>query len=677
MKTISNYIKVAGGYGDVFFAVSVVFIISILLVPVSANIIDMLFSISVTLSIMILVTVLFIASALEFNSFPTILLVVTMLRLALNIASTRLILSDGHMGTYSAGSIIEAFGKFVMQGSLVIGIIVFIILTIINFVVITKGSSRIAEVSARFSLDSMPGKQMAIDADLASGSINENEAKIRRNKLEQESAFFGSMDGASKFVRGDAIAGILITFINFVAGMMIGMVQREMDFQSAAHTYTILTIGDGLISQIPALIVSIGAGMLVTKSLDSGSTDKAVFAQLSRYPRAIGLTSVFVLVVGLFPGMPVVPFLLLSILTSIAAYFIWKNQAMDKVLSEGQIKEPKKKDSENIEEIQLDHIKIELGGLLLSMIDIISAGVKKLRSQMANDLGFMIPSIRIQDNLNLPNAGYLIKINDIKCGQSEVRTNKLLVISPEGFDTSNLDGERTKEPSFGLDAMWIDHDQKSSAEKMNYTVVEPSMVIITHLTEIVKENITELLSYGATQKTIDDLGEEHKKLVSDTVPVKADLGVLHRVLQQLLSENISIKNIPMILEAVGECSGENIQSIIEKVRIKLSRQICASLVSDQGYIPVINISPDWEQSFAESLKDNIFSLAPSKTQEFVAKVGDAIRNCEYKNESPIILTSALIRPYVRIVLQRPYNHIAVLSQNEIHPRYTVKTLMVV
>ena len=675
MNTFGKYMKNAGEYGDILFSISIVFIISILLIPISSTIIDLLFGASVALSIMILVTVLFIEGPLEFSSFPSILLVVTMLRLALNIASTRLILSQGHKGTFAAGDIIEAFGKFVMQGSLVIGIIVFSILTIINFVVITKGSSRIAEVSARFSLDSMPGKQMAIDADLASGGINEAEAKNRRNKLEQESTFFGSMDGASKFVRGDAIAGILITFINFIAGMLIGVIQREMTLVNAAHTYTILTIGDGLISQIPALIVSVAAGMLVTKSVETGSTDKAIFTQLGRYPKAMIMTSIFTFILGLAPGMPFLPFVIMGCFTSLVAYLIWNTKDHTQVESQ-QLPETKEKiqEQETLNETNIEQINLELGALLLPMIDTISENIKSMRAQLIKELGFITPSIHIKDNLALEQSKYVVRINEIICGSGTVYNSQLLVMNPSGGAISGITGEHTKEPSFGIDAIWIDQGSKNKAIDMGYTVIQAEMVLITHLTEIIKENISDLLSYSATQKIIDNIGDEHTKLVTDIVPVKAEISIIHRVLQNLLSEKISIRNMPAILEVIAENTGQNIGIITEKVRSRLSRQISADLTNENGYIPAITLSTHWEKAFIDSLIDGQLSMAPVKIHEFIQKISSEIQKCEARGESPIVLTNSSIRPYIRVITKRSHEHIAILSQDEIHHKYLVKPI---
>lgn len=442
------------GHSDIVFAVGMIAILSVLLFPVPTGVLDLLLSISITVSVLILMNALFVNKALDFNSFPTILLVTAMMRLGLNVASTRLILSEGHTGTDAAGHVIEAFGTFVMGGSVVIGAIVFAILTIINFVVITKGSGRIAEVSARFSLDAMPGKQMAIDADLSAGLINEEQAKKRRKELEDESAFFGAMDGASKFVRGDAVAGLLITFINFVGGIIIGTVQRDLPFAEAVQTYTILTIGDGLVSQIPALIVSTAAGMLVSKSGVIGSTEKAIFGQLGRFPQSMGVTSGLLAFLAVMPGLPFLPFATLSGVMGSMAWLIYQTQKKEKALLEGKEADDKTKAAaaEAAEEpidkaLEIDALKLELGYGLLPLINYqkghrLTEQIKALRKQLAKDLGFIMPSVRIQDNMPLPANTYVIKMKDIECGRGDIRTDMLLVMDPRG-DKITLPGEDT------------------------------------------------------------------------------------------------------------------------------------------------------------------------------------------------------------------------------------------
>lgn len=707
-------IKRALKHSDIMFAFAMIGILTVLLIPIPTSLLDLLLGISITLSIVILMTVLFADRSLEFNSFPTILLIAAIFRLSLNIASTRLILSDGHKGADAAGHVIEAFGGFVMAGSVIIGAIIFAILTIINFIVITKGSGRIAEVSARFSLDAMPGKQMAIDADLSAGLIDEEEAKKRRKALEDENTFFGAMDGASKFVRGDAIAGLLITVINFIAGILIGVVQRDMSFGSALETYTILTIGDGLVSQIPALIVSTSAGLLVTKSGIIGSTDKAVLGQLGSKPQALLISSTLLFIMALMPVLPTVPFLLLSVLTGTMAYAIWQKANPDKDLfkfikartgttqtattpQQQALKEAKtaeaqaKSDSEQksdeepvAQALHIDSLKLELGYGLLSLINYskghkITDQIRALRTQLAKDLGFIMPSVRIQDNMQLNNNTYIIRVKDIECGKGEVRPEMLLVMNPTG-EPIDIPGEDTQEPAFGLPAKWISESFKEQAMFKNYTVVDPPTVITTHITEVIKENITDLLSYSETQKLLNDISEDHQKLVADMVPTKITLSTIQRILQNLLSEGVSIRDLPSILEAISEGvnATQNITLLTEHVRSRLARQISHSNTNDEGFIPILALSPAWEQAFNESLMGNgeekQLSIAPTKLQEFISLIRKSYERLALKGESPVLLTSPAIRPYVRSVIERFRPSTIVMSQNEIHPRAKIKTL---
>jgi len=688
-----NILKKATKYSDIALAVGIIGILMVLLFPVPTGLLDFLLAFSIATSIIILMTTLFIAKPLELSVFPTILLVTTLLRLALNIASTRLILANGHLGTDAAGEVIQAFGSFVMQGNVVIGLIVFLILTLINFIVITKGSGRIAEVAARFSLDAMPGKQMAIDADLSAGLINEAAARARRQNLEDESTFYGAMDGANKFVRGDAIAGLIITFINLIGGMIIGILQRKLEFDVAIQTYTILTIGDGLVSQIPSLIISLGSGLLVTKSGIVGSADKAIFGQLGQYPQPLFMTSIVILMMGFAPGLPFVPFLILAIVFGSIGYVIYLNQQKASQTTSSLPQKDSTTDStdENGEAIgdtlQLDAIRLEIGYGLISLVNgsksqRLTDQIKALRKQIAKDFGFVMPSVRIQDNIQLGNDTYVVKIKELEAGRGIVRANKLLVMDPKG-QAINLSGEDTKEPAFGLPGKWVDESCKDEALFYNYTVVDPSTVITTHLTEIVKENITELLSYSETQKLIDELGEDNKKLVKDLVPDLVTISTLQKILQNLLSEMISIRDLPNILEAVADGARvhKSITSITEFVRNRLSRQICHANTNQEGFIPIVSISPEWEQIFTRSLvndgDDKQLSMPPSQLQEFVARVKKVYDEQAADGYIPVLLTSGSIRPYVRLIIERFRPSTVVMSQNEIHYRAKIRTLGVI
>jgi len=672
--------------GDIALALGVVCILVVLILPMPPWLLDIMLAISITFSVLILMTTLFIAKPLEFSSFPMVLLIATILRLSLNLASTRLILAHGHEGTHAAGRVIEAFGGFVMSSNFVIGMIVFAILVIVNFVVITKGSGRIAEVSARFSLDAMPGKQMAIDADLSAGLVNEDEAKTRRKALEDETTFFGAMDGAAKFVRGDAIAGLLITFINIVGGIIIGTAQQGLSLADATATYMMLTVGDGLVTQIPALIVSTAAGLLVSKSATTGSADKAFFGQFATYPRALGVSASLMVMLALLPGIPMLPFIMLAAISGGTAWLLSQRQiTAEAAETEASEAMPAQIAEEPISKaLHIDNIRLELGYGLLPLINDekgprLTEQIKALRRQLASEMGFVMPSVRIQDNMQLTANEYVVRVKEVEAGEGDIRPNMLLVMDPRG-DKIPLAGEETKEPTFGLPAMWITENYREEASFRGYTVVEPTTVITTHLTEVVKDNMAEMLSYSETQKLLDELDPEQQKLVADLIPNQISVGGVQRVLQNLLRERVSIRDLPTILEGVSEACGftQNVTAISEHVRSRLARQISDAFTSDGGHIPILSLTPEWEQAFAESIAgqgdERQLSMAPSRLQEFIQQVRQIFERHAMMGEEPIILTSPAIRPYVRSIVERFRPVTAILSQNEIHPKARIKTV---
>ena len=686
--SILDRLSGAAKHGDISLAIGVVCILAVLILPMPSWMLDFSLALSMTLSVLILMTALFINRALDFSSFPTVLLIATMLRLALNLASTRLILSDGHEGTAAAGQVIQAFGNFVMGGNFVIGIIVFGILVIVNFIVITKGSGRIAEVSARFSLDAMPGKQMAIDADLSAGLIDENEARERRKSLEDESNFYGAMDGAAKFVRGDAIAGLMITFINVIGGIVIGVAQMDLSVGDAARSYTVLTVGDGLVSQIPAIIVSTAAGLLVSKSATVGSADKALFGQLGGYPKALGLSGGLMIVLALLPGVPFMPFVALGAAAGGLAWLTDKRKTRsllaDVETAEAEAAPPPAAEEPIANSLQIDYVRLELGYGLLALIgnqtgQRITDQIKALRKQLAQEAGFVLPSVRIQDNLQLPANSYVIRVKEIDAGQGDLRPNMLLIMDPKG-DKITLPGEETVEPTFGLPAMWVDESAREEALFRGYTVVDPSTVITTHLTEVIKDNMAELLSYAETRKLLDDLDADQQKLVGDIIPNQIALGSVQRVLQNLLTERVSIRDLPTILEGISEASGytRNVTSITEHVRARLARQISHAHTGEQGFIPLITLSPDWEDAFAKSIvgdgEERQLSMAPTQMQGFINAVRQLFERHALMGEAPVLLTSPPARPFVRSIVERFRPSTVVLSQSEIHPKARIKTL---
>lgn len=674
--------------GDVGVAFGMVVILGVLLMPMPPMLLDVMLSLSIVLSVMVLMVSLFIRTPLEFSVFPTVLLIATMLRLSLNLASTRLILSRGHEGTDAAGQVIEAFGNFIMQGNVVIGLIVFTILVIVNFIVITKGSGRIAEVAARFTLDSMPGKQMAIDADLSAGMISEDEARTRRKELEAESSFFGAMDGASKFVRGDAMAGILITIINIVGGMIVGVAQSGMSFSDAGNTYTLLTIGDGLVSQIPALIVSTSAGLLVSKASGDQPTDTALIEQFTNYPAAFGMASLVMLIMAFLPGTPTFVFLALSggcgwlglELSSRKEKAVRAAEAAR--VEEAKVQPPAEEPISNA--LAMDSVRVEIGYGLLPLINDtkghrLTDQIRALRRQMATDMGFVMPQVRILDNMQLATASYSIRVKEMEAGSGELRLGQLLALDPRGGDVQ-MPGEVTREPTFGLPATWVDANLREEAAFKGYTVVDPATVLTTHLTEIVKENMAELLSYAETKKLLDDLPEDQKRLVEDLIPGQVTVTTVQRVLQSLLGERVSIRDLPTILEGIAEATGytQAISLLVEHVRARLGRQICNTYLGPDGALPILTLSPAWEQEFADALvgsgDERQLAMAPSKLHEFIAAVRTTYDDLATRGEAPALLTSPQIRPYVRSIVERFRRQTVIMSQNEIHASVRLKTL---
>jgi len=674
--------------GEVYMAMGVIGVILLLILPVPTFLMDMLLALSLVSSVLILMTAVMMKRPLDFAIFPTVLLVSTLFRLGLNLASTRLVLSHGHEGPGGAGQVIEAFGALMMGGSFIIGIIIFAIILVVNFVVITKGSTRIAEVSARFTLDSMPGKQMAIDADLSSGLVDEETAKKRRKELEQESTFFGAMDGASKFVRGDAVAGLIIVFINVIGGILIGTIQHGMPIGDAANSYISLTIGDGLVTQVPAIVISIAAGFLVSKAGVEGSADKALVAQLATNPVSLGVVSGAAGLIGLIPGMPLLPFAALAIGTGFMAWRLGR-QRLKPQPTEAEMAATASGPKEDVEEpigtaLTIDEVKIELGYSLLSLINDLEGRrltdqVRALRRSLAQEYGFVMPSVRILDNMRLGTQGYAIRIKEMEAGQGEVRLGSLMAMDPAGRQVE-LPGEHTREPAFGLPATWIDESLREEATFRGYTIVDPSTVLTTHLTEILKENMADLLSYAEVQKLLKELGTEEKKLVEELIPSVVTVTTLQRVLQTLLREKVSIRDLAAILEGLAEAAPHtsSVTTLVEHVRGRLARQLCWQHKGDDGALPIVTLSPEWEAAFADALvgqgEDRQLAMAPSRLQDFIRAVRDVFERAAMAGETAVLLTGPQIRPYVRSIIERFRGQTVVMSQNEVHPRARLRTI---
>ncbi len=668
---------------DVGLALGIIALLSVLILPLPTMLLDLGLALSMTASVLVLMAALFLDRPLDFTSFPTLLLLTTLLRLSLNVATARLILSRGSEGPLAAGHVVAAFGGYLMGGDVVIGLILFGILMVVNFMVITKGSGRIAEVAARFSLDAMPGKQMAIDADLSAGLIDTATARSRRRELEQESGFYGAMDGAAKFVRGDAIAALIITAINIVGGLMIGLIRHGMPIADAAQTYTTLTVGDGLVSQIPALLVSTAAGIVVTKGGVDGSADAALVRQLGGNAKPLALASGAALVLSVMPGMPMLPFVALAGLAGGGAWLRGRHPlplpgAEAAAATKAETAEPPIADA-----LRMDLIRLELGFGLLPLAGgdtpRLSDQIRGLRRSIAAEMGFVLPPVRIQDNMDLPADTYTIRIKEIEAGRAELRPQKLLAMNPAG-GLPDLPGEPTEEPAFGLPALWIEPSVRDEALFRGYTVVEPPGVLTTHLTELVRDAMPELLSFAETQKLLDDLPREHQKLVADLVPSLASVGFVQRVLQALLAERVSIRDLPTILEGIHEAggSGRALTQVVSYVRARLARQISDSHTGPDGAIPLIPLSSEWETAFADALvgpaEDRQLAMAPSRLQQFMQAVRAAFDAAADQGTVPVLLCSGSIRPHVHAVVSRIRPGTAVLAQAEIAPRARIRTV---
>jgi flagellar biosynthesis protein FlhA len=667
---------------DIGLAMAVVCIITVLILPLPPFLLDAGLSLSFTSGILVLMVALFIRKPVEFTSFPTVLLLTTLLRLSLDVASTRQILSHGSEGVDAAGHVIAAFGGFLMGGDLLIGLIVFAILLVVNFIVITKGSTRIAEVAARFTLDAIPGKQMAIDAEMNSGAINEATARRKRAELEQESGFYGAMDGAAKFVRGDAIAALIITSINIVGGFVIGVAQKGMSVHDAASAFTTLSIGEGLVSQIPSLLVSVAAGIVVTKGSAEGSADTALVAQLGRSPKPLGIVAAAALALAVVPGLPFVPFALLSGLAGWASWHRWQHPIVVESVAEPLPMEPG--EAPITDALKIDQIRLELGyGLLILAggdTPKLTEQIKSLRRSIATEMGFILPAVRIQDNMQLPADTYSIKIKEIEAGSGKLQATRLLAMTANGT-LPDVPGERTTEPAFNLPAIWIDPSDRELARTKGCTVVDPASVLTTHLTEVVKENMAEMLSFAETQKLLDDLPREQQRLVTELIPSQLTVGGVQRVLQALLAERVSIRDLPTILEGIHEACATQIKgvaAVAAHVRMRMARQLTDANLSPRGYLPLVVIGPEWETELNEALvgppEARQLALPPGRLADFMRRVTQVFESIAAEGETPVLLTSAPLRAHIRAIIERMQPSTPVLAQTEIFPRARIRTL---
>jgi len=671
-------------------ALGVMMVMTVMVMPIPPFVLDILLSFSLTFAIIILLVAVFMLAPMEFSIFPSLLLVVTLLRLSLNVASTRIILLHGNEGPDAAGQVIQSFGSFVVGGNYVVGTVIFIILVLINFIVITKGTVRTSEVAARFTLDAIPGKQMSIDADLNAGIITDQEARTRRQTLEREADFYGSMDGAIRFVRGDAIAGILITFINIIGGFSIGVFQQGMEVTEAAQVYTLLTIGDGLVSQLPALVVSTAAGLVVTRAVSDKNMPMELMNQLLNQPYAFVIASVALFLFGLIPGLPHFPFFLLSVLTGGVAYYRLRDirtedaQKLKKLDEEARAPVP-----ERVESIlPLDVMELEVGYELIPLVDADRNGellerIKSIRRQFALEMGFIVPPLHIRDNLQLKSSDYSIVLKGVEVAHGSVMMGRLLAMNP-GDSEKEIEGVKTKEPTFGLPAVWVPASAKQEAQIAGYTVVDPATVITTHIKETIKRHGHELLGRQETQALMDKFKESNPKVIEELIPNLLTLGKVQRVLQNLLKEQISIRDLRTILEQLADFAPttQDTDVLTEFVRQALARPITKQYQATDGTLSVMTLDRGIEDIIEGSIQRtetaSFLALEPGIAEKLLARLKNSMESIAPKLEAaPILLASPAIRLHLRRFTERFLPDLVILSHSEVVPSVQIKTLEVV
>ncbi len=671
---------------DVLMAVAVISIMAFMVMPLPTLLLDLLLSFSITFSLIIILASMYVQHPLEMSAFPSILLLITLFRLALNVASTRIILLHGNEGTLAAGKVIKAFGGFVVGGNYLVGIIVFLILVAINFLVITKGAGRIAEVAARFTLDAMPGKQMSIDADLNAGLITEQEARERRELIAREAEYYGAMDGANKFVRGDAIAGIVITLINIIGGLAIGVFQKDMSFANAAQNYTLLTIGDGLVCQVPALIVSTAAGVIVTRAGADSSLGDEIASQILIQPKAIAVASGVLFGFGLVPGLPTIPFMILSAVTGGLAYAIFRSlKESARIEEESKVLEEKAITTDQFDALPpLDTLAIEVGYGLIPLVDVEQGGqlldrIKSLRRQIASELGIIVAPVHIQDNMQLKPGEYTILLKGNEIARGELMANYYLAMNPNDTD-EKLDGIATREPTYGLPALWIKEEAKENALAKGFTVVDLATVLTTHLSEIIKRHSHELLGRQDVQQLLDTVKETHPKVVEELVPNLLPLGGVVQVLQNLLREQVPIRDLLTILETLADWSPatKDLDILAEHVRHGLARTITKMHLTPEGHIAAITLGHSLETAISDALQQtdqgSFLALDPSIAQQMMNNLAASLEKMSSLNYQPVVMCSAQIRYHVKRLIDRFMPHIVVLSYDEILSKVEIQSL---
>jgi flagellar biosynthesis protein FlhA len=686
---MENVVRIKTGtsaVSEMMTIVGVVTVLVVMIIPLPPWLLDFLLALNITLSITILLIAMYTVKSLDFSIFPSLLLVTTLFRLSLNVASTRLILLHGNEGASAAGKVIMSFGSFVVGGNYVVGLIVFIILVIVNFVVITKGATRIAEVAARFTLDAMPGKQMSIDADLNAGLIDEDEAKIRRNMIRREAEFNGAMDGAAKFVRGDAIAGIIITIINIIGGFIIGVVQNKMSAINAAQNYTLLTIGDGLVSQIPALTISTAAGIIVSRTASEETMGREFAAQFFEYPKAIYLAVIIIFFFGLIPGLPHIPFIILSIIIGGSVYLLTKKkEAIRKKEIEIGKKEKVEVGPEPVEHLLLvDPLELEVGYGLIPLVDREQGGefldrVRSIRRQFALEMGLVIPPIHIRDNLQLNSSEYNILLKGIKIASAELMVNHLLAMD-SGEATKKIEGIETKEPAFNLPAFWIPESKKEEAKFAGYTVVDNVTIMTTHLTEVLRKYGPELLGRQEVQTLIDNLSKSYPKAVEELIPNLLTLGTVQKVLQNLLQEQISIRDMLTIVETLADYAHltKDPDVLTEYVRHKLSRTIINPYIGADGVLRLITLAHDVEDVLLKGVQKTeqgaYLSLDPKLAEPIISSIKEETEKALAKNIQPVLITSPTVRRHVKKMIEHFVPSLIVLSQSELLSDIKIKSI---
>jgi flagellar biosynthesis protein FlhA len=658
--------------------VALLAVVLLMIVPLPPLLLDLLLSVDIALAVVLLLTSIYVKSPVEFSVFPSLLLLLTMIRLSLNIASTRLVLLHGGDGTEAAGSVIQAFGQFVVGGNFVVGVVIFLVLIAIQYIVINHGAVRISEVTARFTLDAMPGRQMAIDADLNAGIIDEKEARDRRNRIRREADFYGAMDGAIRFTQRDALAAVLITFVNIVAGLIIGVVQHGLDLSTAAETYTILTVGEGLVTAIPALLVSMAGGLITTRAASESHLGEEVAVQLFARSKPLLVAAGMLLVLAAIPGLPKLSFLIIASMLALAAYAVREQAAPQAEAAEAQAAPAADAEAPTV---GVEPLSVEVGYALVGLVDEKQGGtllsrVRAIRRQIATETGVIVPPVRIADNLQLGPRGYTILVKGVEVARGELYADRLLAINP-GTASRTLEGVQTREPAFGLPALWVNTDQRDTATSAGYTVVDATTALSTHLSETIRTFLPDLLSRQQTKEMLDQLSAQSPKLVEDLIPKVVGVGEVQRVLRQLLRERVPVRDLATILESLADAASatKDPDSVIEAVRASIGRAICRPYQNDKGELPVIGVLPVLEEKLLASIvrteQGAVLALDPQQAQSMASKIARAI---EQAMAQPVLLCSPALRPHLWRLFARVLPHLGVLSHSEVPPHVPIVPL---